>query len=44
MKPIGKAIKIPSILSRIPPWPGKNFPVSFFLDFLFKREKKISPS
>ena len=27
---------IPSILSKIPPWPGIIFPVSFILDFLLK--------
>ena len=44
IKPTVSAIKIPSNLSNTPPWPGKNFPVSFILDFLFKSEKKISPS
>ena len=31
---------IPSSLSRIPPCPGKKFPVSFIFAFLFKKEKK----
>ena len=36
-------IKIPSILSSMPPCPGRKFPVSFNDDFLFKREKNKSP-
>ena len=32
-----------SILSNIPPWPGKKLPLSFKKDFLFKNEKNKSP-
>ena len=39
IKPDGKPKIIPSILSNIPPWPGKRFPVSFFR-FPFKKRKK----
>ena len=31
---------MPSILSRIPPWPGNKLPVFLIEDFLFKYEKK----
>ena len=34
---------MPSSLSNIPPWPGKIFPVSFILAFLFKYEINKSP-
>ena len=34
---------MPSTLSRTPPWPGRRFPVSFILAFLFKKEKNKSP-
>ena len=44
MKPAGKPNIIPSILSRMPPWPGSKLPVSFFFAFLFRREKYKSPS
>ena len=40
--PIGTPIKIPSTLSKIPPWPGKKLPVSFNNDFLFNIEKIIN--
>ncbi len=43
-KPIGIPSNMPSILSRIPPCPGKKFPVSFKKDFLFKNEKNKSPA
>ena len=43
-KPIGTPSKIPSILSKIPPCPGKKFPVFFNKDFLFKYEKNKSPN
>ena len=36
INPRGKPKNIPSSLSNIPPWPGKIFPVSFILIFLFK--------
>ena len=32
-----------SILSNIPPWPGKNFPVSFIFSNLLKYETIRSP-
>ena len=35
---------MPSILSRIPPWPGNKLPVFLIEDFLFKYEKKRSPN
>ena len=41
---MGNPNNIPSILSSIPPWPGKMFPVFFNLDFLFKYEKIRSPT
>ena len=44
INPDGTPKSIPSILSRIPPCPGKRFPVSFFFAFLFKYEKNKSPS
>ena len=43
MIPIGTASKIPSTLSKKPPWPGNNEPVSFTLAFLFKKEIIKSP-
>ena len=44
MKLPGKPNKIPSILSRTPPCPGRKLPVSFNLAFLFKYEKNKSPN
>ena len=38
----GKANNMPSILSKIPPCPGINFPVSLIFDFLLKIETIIS--
>ena len=35
---------IPSILSRIPPCPGNNEPVSFTFAFLFNNEMNKSPA
>ena len=43
-KEIGIANKIPSILSKTPPWPGNIFPVSLILAFLFKNEINKSPN
>ena len=43
-KPTGIPNNIPSIRSRIPPCPGKIFPVFFSKDFLFKYEKNKSPN
>ena len=43
MKPAGKPNKMPSTLSKMPPWPGSRFPVSFFFAFLLRREKNKSP-
>ena len=43
IKPIGMPKNIPSNLSNIPPWPGKKFPLSLILAFLFKYEKNKSP-
>ena len=34
---------MPSTLSKIPPCPGRSFPVSLRNDFLFKKERKRSP-
>ena len=42
--PSGKANRIPSILSNIPPCPGKIDPVSFILAFLLKKEITKSPN
>ena len=39
----GKTKIIPSILSKIPPWPGINDPVFFILDNLLKKEIVKSP-
>ena len=44
MIPTGTPKNIPSNLSRIPPCPGKKFPVSLILAFLFKKEKNKSPN
>ena len=44
MKPVGMPKNIPSNLSKTPPCPGKNFPVSLIFAFLFKNEKNKSPS
>ena len=41
---MGKPSKIPSILSKTPPWPGKKFPVSLTFAFLLIRENKRSPN
>ena len=40
---VGIPKRIPSTLSKIPPCPGKIFPVSFIFAFLFRKEKKRSP-
>ena len=44
VNPKGKPNNIPSSLSKMPPWPGKIFPVFLILAFLFKKEKNKSPS
>ena len=44
INPTGIPKRIPSILSSTPPCPGKIFPVFFKKDFLFRYEKKRSPS
>ena len=36
IKEKGNAKIIPSILSKIPPWPGINFPVSLIFEILLK--------
>ena len=33
---------MPSILSRIPPWPGNKLPVFLIEDFLLSMKKKIA--
>ena len=43
IKPAGTPNIIPSTLSKIPPWPGSRFPVSFFFAFLLRSEKNKSP-
>ena len=44
IKPNVNPKNIPSSLSSTPPCPGRKFPVSFNFAFLFKNEKKRSPS
>ena len=41
--PKGKPNKIPSILSSIPPWPGKILPLSLTSAFLLRNETNKSP-
>ena len=41
INPIGTPMKIPSNLSRTPPWPGNIFPLSLIFAFLFNKEKNI---
>ena len=42
--PTGNANRTPSILSKIPPWPGRNDPVSLIFAFLLKIEIIKSPT
>ena len=42
--PTGIPNRTPSILSKIPPCPGKMFPLSFILAFLLKYENIKSPT